>query len=98
MDQVLHLIDRRRQYPALSALEAHPLLSALVIAIVARVIYVIYLHPLADVPGPLLAKFSDLWKIRASKSRAYSTRLTALHTRHGDIVRSECAKHLCCAI
>lgn len=33
-----------------------------VVYIVSRVVYLLYLHPLAKVPGPLLARMTSLWQ------------------------------------
>jgi hypothetical protein len=60
------------------------LLTALVTAPVAIVIYRLYLHPLARIPGPRLAPVSPLWQawqIRQGRS------LARLHDKYGPAVR-----------
>ncbi|EXJ77316.1 hypothetical protein A1O3_09542 [Capronia epimyces CBS 606.96] len=45
-----------------------------------------YLH-LASIPGPFLARFSDLWRFRAQNSPGYSAKLVQLHQKYGYLVR-----------
>ncbi|KAH8885468.1 cytochrome P450 [Thozetella sp. PMI_491] len=42
---------------------------------------------LRGIPGPFLARFTDLWRYRAMNSQGWSARLTALHQKHGHLVR-----------
>jgi cytochrome P450 len=42
---------------------------------------------LAKIPGPFLARLTDLWRFRAQNSRGYAARLVELHKRHGNLVR-----------
>lgn len=45
--------------------------------------YLAFLHPLHDIPGPLLGKFSDLWKLLHMYRGDFSSSLGILHERHG---------------
>ncbi|KAL1796229.1 hypothetical protein ACET3X_004769 [Alternaria dauci] len=51
------------------------------------VIYGCYLHPLAHVPGPFLAKFSPIWGMRALYRMKFNSELQALHQKYGPVVR-----------
>ncbi|KAM6520189.1 hypothetical protein FALCPG4_013742 [Fusarium falciforme] len=54
------------------------------------VLYVFYyrnIHPLSKYPGPFLASFTNLWKVRQLWSLHLPDTLIALHERHGDVVR-----------
>lgn len=42
---------------------------------------------LAGIPGPWIARFTDLWRFRAQNSKGWSARLVALHEKHGKLVR-----------
>ena len=45
--------------------------------------YLAFAHPLADIPGPLLGKFSELWKLQHMINGDFSDALGRLHQRHG---------------
>ncbi|KAM0789779.1 hypothetical protein ACM66B_006632 [Microbotryomycetes sp. NB124-2] len=62
-------------------------LVALAVFFVLHTIYVVTLHPLADVPGPFLAKFTDAWKARESAKGRYVTSLREAHAKWGNVVR-----------
>lgn len=54
------------------------------------VLYVFYyrnIHPLSKYPGPFLASFTNLWKVRQLWSLHLPDTLIALHEKHGDVVR-----------
>ncbi|KAG9189850.1 hypothetical protein G6011_06718 [Alternaria panax] len=51
------------------------------------IIYGCYLHPLAHVPGPFLAKFSPIWGMRALYRMKFNSELQALHKQYGPVVR-----------
>lgn len=42
---------------------------------------------LSSIPGPFLAKFSDLWRFHAQNSKGWSARLVRLHEKYGKLVR-----------
>ncbi|KAH6871509.1 cytochrome P450 [Thelonectria olida] len=52
-----------------------------------QIVYYRYLHPLAKYPGPLLASFTNLWKIQQLWSLRMPDALLRLHEEHGDVVR-----------
>ncbi|KAL8346708.1 hypothetical protein RB598_000550 [Gaeumannomyces tritici] len=57
-------------------------------AIVAfSVVYNCFLSPLANIPGPFLAKISPLWLMRAAWRRRLNQDIKSLHDRYGPVVR-----------
>lgn len=42
---------------------------------------------LSHVPGPFLAKLTNLWRFKAQKSKRWSERLIHLHEQYGELVR-----------
>ncbi|KAF8579798.1 cytochrome P450 [Ramaria rubella] len=52
-----------------------------------RAFYFLFLHPLADVPGPKLAALTDIWKTQAVFRRKFSSSLRKEHAKYGDVVR-----------
>ncbi|KAK2055849.1 putative cytochrome P450 [Colletotrichum caudatum] len=58
---------------------------AVVLAMV--VIYDCFFHPIAHIPGPVLAKFSPLWTMRALYRMRFNSELQALHQKYGPVVR-----------
>lgn len=64
------------------------LLSVLVIVYgFIQALYNRYFHPLARFPGPLLASFTNFWKVYQVAAGNYEDVLLDLHRRHGKIVR-----------
>ncbi|KAJ6020049.1 hypothetical protein N7499_003344 [Penicillium canescens] len=49
--------------------------------------YCCFLHPLARIPGPVLAKFSPLWIMGSLYRGSYNSDLQKLHARYGTVVR-----------
>jgi hypothetical protein len=43
---------------------------------------------LRSIPGPFLAKFTDLWRSRAQNSRGFGDRMVHLHSKYGPLVRT----------
>jgi hypothetical protein len=74
-------------YPHLAAtVLLHPV--PIVLGCIAlRVIYLLYFHPLSDVPGPKLAAITDLWKTNAVRQEKFTSMLHHEHTKHGNVVR-----------
>ncbi|SCV74779.1 BQ2448_7808 [Microbotryum intermedium] len=68
---------------------AHPALWGIVAAacIVLRGLYLLYLHPLANIPGPRLAKFTDAWKAYHTSKGTYTTTMRINHAKWGNHVR-----------
>jgi hypothetical protein len=67
-------------------LTAHYLLVILS-GILLRLVYLRYLTPYRDIPGPFLATISPLWKLRAALNGTLHTDLTAMHKKYGPIFR-----------
>lgn len=59
--------------------------TSAIIYIITRAIYDIFFHPLAKVPGPLLAKVGCLWKFNAATSLKFADRLRAAHAKYGNV-------------
>lgn len=55
--------------------------------ILVRVAYLLFFHPLSDIPGPNLAAITDLWKCYKVYRKSLYTDLQRLHARYGDVVR-----------
>ncbi|KAH8593864.1 hypothetical protein B0O99DRAFT_688298 [Bisporella sp. PMI_857] len=51
------------------------------------IVYRLFLHPLAGVPGPLLAKISRLWLLRNDFSWKGSENFHRMHQKYGPVVR-----------
>jgi hypothetical protein len=45
--------------------------------------YNIWFHPLAKIPGPFLAKFTNLWLFSTERSGDGANTLAALHKKYG---------------
>lgn len=45
--------------------------------------YLAFAHPLADIPGPSLGRFSELWKLLHMIKGDFSDALGMLHQKHG---------------
>jgi hypothetical protein len=61
------------------------------LTIVAATFYVVYhtvFSPLARVPGPFLAKFSQLYLVYFHLSGQAHRKLMKLHEKHGNVVRT----------
>lgn len=56
-------------------------------AIAADIIYNLFLHPLAGIPGPLLARITPLWLVWQCKNNRRPTLDLQLHRRYGSVVR-----------
>ncbi|KAF8587055.1 cytochrome P450 [Ramaria rubella] len=68
------------------ALLSHPITTVLACFLL-RVTYLLWLHPLSNVPGPKIAAISDLWKAQAAFRGQYGSALHALHVKYGNTVR-----------
>jgi benzoate 4-monooxygenase len=74
----------------LAATMEHPALVLVALATTAGSFYVFYfrcLHPLANYPGPLLASFTNLWKVKELWKLHLPDTLVDLHDKYGDVVR-----------
>ncbi|QKX53670.1 uncharacterized protein TRUGW13939_00750 [Talaromyces rugulosus] len=66
---------------------ATALLLTLAVGALSHLVYLCYFHPLAQYPGPWLARFTNFWRLLAFRSgRQHLTEL-ALHRRYGHVVR-----------
>jgi len=63
------------------------LLPQIAVLCVARLVYILYLHPLRHFPGPKLAAFTRLAYIRALLQGDLVRWLHELHTTYGEVVR-----------
>src|SRR5271170_3807569 len=55
--------------------------------IVARLVYLRYLSPYRDIPGPFLATISPLWRLRGALNGTLHKDITAAHRKYGKIFR-----------
>src|SRR5271168_3699285 len=55
--------------------------------IVLRLVYLRYLSPYRDIPGPFLATISPLWKLRGALNGTLHKDITDIHRKYGTIVR-----------
>lgn len=44
-------------------------------------------HRLASIPGPFLAKFTDLWRFQSQNTEGHASRIVSLHQKYGKLVR-----------
>lgn len=75
--------DQRVLAPALLAAAG----ALLLIVTIRRCVYNIYSHPLSQFPGPLLARTSRAWYIRATWRGTLHFDVKELHDRYGSFVR-----------
>jgi hypothetical protein len=71
---------------ALAFLAAHWAL-ALVVTFVVRALYKRYASPLRKYPGPFLASFTRLWKVKSTASGRTHLEHIELHRKYGPVVR-----------
>jgi hypothetical protein len=53
----------------------------------ARVVYLRFLHPYRDIPGPFLAAVSPLWKVRSALKGSIHRDIMEGHRKYGKIFR-----------
>jgi cytochrome P450 len=70
-----------------SLLDPFNVLSTLVAAAISFVVYRLYLHPLAHIPGPLIARLTPLYLYRLSYRGVEASTIDALHAEYGPVVR-----------
>ncbi|WQF85497.1 Putative cytochrome P450 [Colletotrichum destructivum] len=63
------------------------IIGALLSGLTYSVIYNLCLSPIATVPGPLTAKLSPLWLMRAVRSQRLNHAIQRLHQKYGPVVR-----------
>ncbi|KAL1866737.1 hypothetical protein Daus18300_006681 [Diaporthe australafricana] len=76
-----------RYYELLSRLGWREAVVLLVIGLVTNVIYNAYLHPLRKVPGPFLARITELWRTNKYASGQWHQDILELHRQYGPVVR-----------
>jgi hypothetical protein len=54
---------------------------------IARLVYLRYLSPYRDIPGPFLATISPLWRLRAAMNGTINTDIIKGHKKYGKIFR-----------
>lgn len=64
------------------------LVYAIVVVLVLSIRILYNYTRLWQIPGPVYACISDLWREYSRKSPNYSRRLLKLHQRHGQVVRT----------
>lgn len=69
------------------ALSGQQIISLLTIILVSYIIYERYFSPLAKVPGPFLASFTNFWWVRTVLKRQQHLDSLALHEKYGPLVR-----------
>lgn len=57
------------------------------IAVVSQYVFAYLQSPLKKIPGPWLAKFSDLWRLINAYEKKHITTQQALHDKYGDYVQ-----------
>lgn len=58
-----------------------------VIFLVSRYVLTYLQSPLKNIPGPFLAKFSNIWRFANHYGQSHIETQRKLHEKHGDIVR-----------
>ena len=64
------------------------LTAAPLLAILAYLVYQLYLSPLAKIPGPFCTTLSRLWITKHSWDGDMHRVLVQLHSKHGNLVRN----------
>lgn len=55
--------------------------------IISTIIYRIFFHPLHKIPGPFVAKFTELWRTRKYFGGNWHQDILDLHRQYGPVVR-----------
>lgn len=85
MSQKINLV-----HSVLSKLDASMLgwgATALLFFVICRALYYIFLHPLRKVPGPRLAKITELWRTNRYFRGYWHRDILELHRQYGPVVR-----------
>ncbi|PLB43524.1 cytochrome P450 [Aspergillus steynii IBT 23096] len=61
--------------------------SLLGVAILSRVVYLCYFHPLAEYPGPFLAQITNIWRFCSFLGGQHHLTEQRLHEQYGPVVR-----------
>jgi hypothetical protein len=62
-------------------------LVALIVLVLGNILYSIFLHPIAHIPGPLLPKITSLWLYYHAYIGDESSVIHSLHKRYGPLLR-----------
>lgn len=60
---------------------------SVLVFVILRALYSIFLHPLRKVPGPRLAKFTELWRTNRYFKGYWHRDVLDLHRQYGPVVR-----------
>lgn len=61
--------------------------ASLLFFVICRALYSIFLHPLRKVPGPRLAKVTELWRTNRYLKGYWHRDILELHRKYGPVVR-----------
>lgn len=75
------------QFSAVSSVPVEAWIIGLVALAVTRLLFFRYKHGFSKYKGPLLASFTDMWKMFYAYSRKYQPPMIDVHEKYGDIVR-----------
>lgn len=85
----LYLTSQTNRNPGLTIMALLSiLLTALIGLPLAYLIWTAHLGPLASIPGPLLGKYTDLWRLLSVLRRTPQVDERALHDKLGPVVRT----------
>ena len=62
-------------------------LQCAIIAAIIHVVWTLYISAYRKIPGPFLAKFTDLWRLLSALSRQPEVAQRQLHEKYGPVVR-----------
>lgn len=71
----------------LSKLGWREAVALLAIGLLTNIVYNAYLHPLRKVPGPFLARITELWRTNKYASGQWHQDILDLHRQYGPVVR-----------
>lgn len=77
-------IDRHQVSDVLSPSILIPSVLSIFVSLVA---YRLFFHPLKNVPGPFLARITELWRTSKYFKGTWHTDILELHRRYGSVVR-----------
>lgn len=80
-------LDKRSYLVLISHLTLPKVASLVAVVLLIKILYNIYLHPLRKIPGPFLAKATELWRTRKYVKGQWHQDILDLHQRYGPVVR-----------
>lgn len=75
------------RFSAVSSVPVEAWIIGLIALAVTRLLFFRYKHGFSKYKGPLLASFTDMWKMFYAYSRKYQPPMIDVHEKYGDIVR-----------